>query len=161
MVLYLGYFALVLIGIYFTFGFLKISGEGLASLGYENNYIIEGMTDKDQEKRLEKFDKNIAQVLKKKQKELDKLEEDIDIDEYKEKLEELQGIEKEIFKKSFYSILVKSKDFIKSVDNSSSPLTFTLWIISLTSFSLVFSSRFLFLDSKSDFLTGDLECVLS
>ena len=111
MVLYLGYFALVLIGIYFTFGFLKISGEGLASLGYENNYIIEGMTDKDQEKRLEKFDKNIDKVLKKKQKELDKLEEDIDIDEYKEKLEELQGIEKEIFKKSFYSILVKSKDF--------------------------------------------------
>ena len=39
MVLYLGYFALILIGIYFTFGFLKISGEGLASLGYENNFI--------------------------------------------------------------------------------------------------------------------------
>lgn len=111
MVLYLGYFALVLIGIYFTFGFLKISGEGLASLGYENNYIIEGMTDKTQEKRLEKFDKNIDKVLKKRQKDLDKLDEEIDIDEYKEKLEELQGIEKEIFKKTFYSTIVTSKDF--------------------------------------------------
>jgi len=111
MVLYLGYFALVLIGIYFTFGFLKISGEGLARLGYENNYIIEGMTDKKQEKRLEKFDKNIDKVLKKRQKDLDNLNEEIDIDEYKEKLEELQGIEKEIFKKSFYSLIVRSKDF--------------------------------------------------
>ena len=111
MVLYLGYAALVLIGIYFTFGFLKISGEGLASLGYENNYIIEGMTDKDQEKRMKTFDKNIDKALKNKQKELDKLEEEIDIADYKEKLEELQGIEKEIFKKTFYSILVRSKDF--------------------------------------------------
>ena len=111
MVLYLGYFALVLIGIYFTFGFLKISGEGLARLGYENNYIIEGMSDKKQEKRLEKFDKNIDKVLKKRQKDLDNLNEEIDIDEYKEKLEELQGIEKEIFKKSFYSLIVRSKDF--------------------------------------------------
>ena len=111
MVLYLGYFALVLIGIYFTFGFLKISGEGLARLGYENNYIIEGMSDKNQEKRLEKFDKNIDKVLKKRQKDLDKLNEEIDIDEYKEKLEELQGIEKEIFKKTFYSMIVNSKDF--------------------------------------------------
>ena len=111
MVLYLGYFALILIGIYFTFGFLKISGEGLASLGYENNYIIEGMTDKKQEKRLEKFDKNIDKVLKKRQKELDNLNEEIDIDEYKEKLEELQGIEKEIFKKTFYSMMAQMKDF--------------------------------------------------
>tara|TARA_B110000208_G_scaffold64234_1_gene83363 strand:+ start:677 stop:1123 length:447 start_codon:yes stop_codon:yes gene_type:complete len=111
MVLYLGYFALVLIGIYFTFGFLKISGEGLASLGYENNYIIEGMTDKNQEKRLENFDKNIDKFLKKRQKDLDKLNEEIDIDEYKEKLEELQGIEKEILKKTFYSLIVTSKDF--------------------------------------------------
>ena len=30
MVLYLGYAALVLIGLYFTVGILKISGEGLA-----------------------------------------------------------------------------------------------------------------------------------
>ena len=42
MVLYLGYCALVLIAIYFTVGFLKISGEGLAQLGYPNNFIREG-----------------------------------------------------------------------------------------------------------------------
>jgi len=33
------------------------------------------------------------------------------IDIYKEELEELPGIEKELFKKTFYSILVKSKGF--------------------------------------------------
>jgi hypothetical protein len=45
MVLYLGYCALILIGIYFTFGILKISGEGLASLGYPDNYIKEAMDE--------------------------------------------------------------------------------------------------------------------
>ena len=49
MVLYLGYCALILIAIYFTYGILKISGEGLASLGYENNFIREGFSDKQKE----------------------------------------------------------------------------------------------------------------
>ena len=107
MVLYLGYFSLILIGIYFTFGFLKISGEGLASLGYENNYIIEGMTDKAKEKLSKTFGKNIDKRIKNQQKKLDDL--DIDIDDYKEKLEELKKIEKELFKKTFYSLIVSSK----------------------------------------------------
>ena len=49
MVLYLGYCALILIAIYFTYGILKVSGEGLASLGYENNFIREGFSDKQKE----------------------------------------------------------------------------------------------------------------
>lgn len=90
MVLYLGYFALILIGIYFTFGFLKISGEGLASLGYENNFIQEGFSDKD----LDKKEKKIRKLLKNKEfleTQISKNEEQIDaindIPEYQELLE--------------------------------------------------------------------------
>jgi len=46
MVMYLGYLALILIGIYFTAGFLKISGEGLAGLGYDNP-VVDAMTSFD------------------------------------------------------------------------------------------------------------------
>ncbi len=62
MVLYLGYCALILIAIYFTYGILKVSGEGLASLGYENNFIREGFSDKDE--------KRVMKTIEKKNKEL-------------------------------------------------------------------------------------------
>lgn len=63
MVLYLGYCALILIAIYFTYGILKISGEGLASLGYENNFIREGFSDKQKESS-EKQIKSLLSMLK-------------------------------------------------------------------------------------------------
>ena len=59
MVLYLGYAALILIAIYFTYGILKISGEGLSILGYENNFIREGFSDKQKESS----EKQIKQLL--------------------------------------------------------------------------------------------------
>lgn len=63
MVLYLGYCALILIAIYFTYGILKVSGEGLASLGYENNFIREGFSDKQKESS-EKQIKSLLSMLK-------------------------------------------------------------------------------------------------
>ena len=63
MVLYLGYCALILIAIYFTYGILKISGEGLATLGYENNFIREGFSDKQKESS-EKQIKSLLSMLK-------------------------------------------------------------------------------------------------
>ena len=87
MVLYLGYAALVLIGLYFTVGILKISGEGLAKLGYPNNFIREGFSDKQKEEKLKNIkrgneqlkgmDKNIS-ILK------DQLNTVNDIPEYEE-----------------------------------------------------------------------------
>lgn len=74
MVLYLGYAALALIGIYFTFGILKISGEGLAKLGYPNNFIQEGFSDKEEKK----IEKNVEKKLKEVEREakgLDNLKE--------------------------------------------------------------------------------------
>ncbi len=62
MVLYLGYAALVLIGLYFTVGILKISGEGLAKLGYPNNFIREGFSDKQKEEKEKKIKKQAEQM---------------------------------------------------------------------------------------------------
>jgi len=70
MVLYLGYCALILIAIYFTYGILKVSGEGLASLGYENNFIREGFSDKDEKK--------VTKTLEKKNKENEGLQKFVD-----------------------------------------------------------------------------------
>jgi len=61
MVLYLGYAALALIGLYFTVGILKISGEGLAKLGYPNNFIREGFSEKTEEIFQKKIDKILKQ----------------------------------------------------------------------------------------------------
>lgn len=61
MVLYLGYAALALIGLYFTVGILKISGEGLAKLGYPNNFIREGFSEKTEEVFQKKIDKILKQ----------------------------------------------------------------------------------------------------
>ena len=59
MVLYLGYAALVLIGLYFTVGILKISGEGLAKLGYPNNFIREGFSENEEKRYTKQIEKKI------------------------------------------------------------------------------------------------------
>jgi hypothetical protein len=111
MVMYLGYLAIILLGIYFTVGFLKISGEGLASLGY-NNPMIEGMTDKDQACTIqENFEKNINKAIEAKQKALDKLNLEMEDGDYTDKLQELQSIDKELFVKSVVQGLSKGKNF--------------------------------------------------
>lgn len=59
----LGYIALFCIALYFVFGLLKISGQGLSSMGLEGD-IIEGMSDKKKEKALDKLDKIIEKKKK-------------------------------------------------------------------------------------------------
>ena len=63
----LGYSALFCIALYFVFGILKISGQGLSSIGLGGD-IIEGMSEKKTEKALNKLDK----IIEKKEKELEK-----------------------------------------------------------------------------------------
>lgn len=61
----LGYAALVIIALYFVFGILKLSGQGLASMGFSEN-VMEGMTDKDREKAekdIEDANTNIEEML--------------------------------------------------------------------------------------------------
>ena len=72
MVLYLGYAALALIGLYFTVGILKISGEGLAKLGYPNNFIREGFSDKEKEEKL-KYIKRGNEQMEKAEEHMDKM----------------------------------------------------------------------------------------
>ena len=76
MVLYLGYAALALIGLYFTFGILKISGEGLAKLGYPNNFIREGFSDKEKEEK-EKYIKRGNENMKNAEEMMDKLKDNL------------------------------------------------------------------------------------
>jgi hypothetical protein len=121
MVMYLGYLAIILLGIYFTVGFLRIGGEGLASLGYSS--IIEGMTDEESSERQrlasekyacsmqDKFEKNINKTIETKQKALDKLNLEMEDGDYTDKLQELQSIDKEIFAKTVMKGLSKGKNF--------------------------------------------------
>ena len=87
MVLYLGYAALVLIGLYFTFGILKISGEGLAKLGYPNNFIREGFSDKQKEDKQNQI-KKLAEQMKGTEKHMDQMKDILntvnDMPEYEE-----------------------------------------------------------------------------
>ena len=87
MVLYLGYAALVLIGLYFTVGILKISGEGLAKLGYPNNFIREGFSDKQKEDKQNQI-KKLAEQMKGTEKHMDQMKDILntvnDMPEYEE-----------------------------------------------------------------------------
>ena len=90
MVLYLGYAALVLIGLYFTVGILKISGEGLAKLGYPNNFIREGFSDKQKEEKL-KYIKRGNEQMKSNEKHMDLLKDQLntinDMPEYEQMID--------------------------------------------------------------------------
>ena len=96
MVLYLGYAALALIGIYFTFGILKVSGEGLAKLGYEDNFIREGFNEREEKEMQQKLEKKVKQG-EQTQKFIDDIKDRMnavnDMDEYGEVVE----IEKNTF----------------------------------------------------------------
>jgi len=95
MVLYLGYCALILIAIYFTYGILKVSGEGLASLGYENNFIREGFSDRDEKKvtkNIEKKNKEQEGFEKVKEAMKDRINRINDLPEYEELLENTKTI---------------------------------------------------------------------
>ena len=87
MVLYLGYAALVLIGLYFTVGILKISGEGLAKLGYPNNFIREGFSDKQKEEKQNQI-KKLSEQMKGTEKHMDQMKDILntvnDMPEYEE-----------------------------------------------------------------------------
>tara|TARA_B110000208_G_scaffold133595_1_gene161699 strand:+ start:175 stop:600 length:426 start_codon:yes stop_codon:yes gene_type:complete len=114
----LGYVALFSIALYFVFGLLKISGQGLSSMGLTDD-IIEGMTDKAKEKSMGKIDK----LIEKKQKELEKMQEDFDPDEFSDKISELMDIEKKLARHKFIEILAKdgapgARDAIDAITSS-------------------------------------------
>jgi hypothetical protein len=98
----LGYVALFSIALYFVFGLLKISGQGLSSIGLTGD-IIEGMSDKKKEKSLNRIDK----LIEKKEKELEKMQEDFDPEEFSDKISELMAIEKKLARYKFMEILAK------------------------------------------------------
>jgi len=54
----LGYITLFCVALYFVFGLLKLSGQGLSSMGFDGN-IVEGMDNKAKAKRQEKLDEKL------------------------------------------------------------------------------------------------------
>ena len=108
MVMYLGYLAIILLCIYFTVGFLRIGGEGLASLGYSS--IIEGMTDEGLSCTMQdKYEKNIDKTIETKQKALDKLNLEMEDGDYSDKLQELQSIDKALMGNLLFLLYVYNR----------------------------------------------------
>ena len=112
MVLYLGYAALALIGLYFTVGILKISGEGLAKLGYPNNFIREGFSDKEKGEK-EKNIKRGNEQMKGAEKWLDKLKDQLntvnDMSEYEEMIDSYRNYIDLLLRVSLQNALTSKK----------------------------------------------------
>jgi len=102
----LGVATLFIFAIYFAYAVLKGSGEGVQQLLGSVN-VIEGMTERQKEKKYEKFIKNIDKEIEKRKKKLNEIDkENGDLtDDYKDKLQELADVEKEIFVKMFITHL--------------------------------------------------------
>ena len=102
----LGVVTLFIFAIYFAYAVLKGSGEGLHEI-FNNRNIIEGMTERQQEKKYEKFVNNIDKEIEKKKKMLDDINKKNGelTNDYKDKLQELADVEKEIFVKLFITHL--------------------------------------------------------
>ena len=62
-VLTLGYIALFCIALYFVFGLLKLSGQGLSSMGFDND-TIEGMSNRE----IERAEKNLDKIIESQKK---------------------------------------------------------------------------------------------
>ena len=119
MVLYLGYCALILIAIYFTYGILKISGEGLASLGYENNFIREGFSDKQKESTEKNLkdqynrSKSLLQIMEDGKEKINAIN---DMPEYEELIELYKSWFDYNIRWEIQNTIVSGKDFDKKME---------------------------------------------
>lgn len=103
-VLTLGYIALFCVALYFVFGLLKLSGQGLSSMGFDNN-TIEGMSNRD----IEKAEKNLDKIIESQKKSLNKIQEKVDLDEFSDKINDLIDTEKDLFRAVLIQNIIKSK----------------------------------------------------
>ena len=112
-VLTLGYIALFCIALYFVFGLLKLSGQGLSSMGFDND-TIEGMSNRE----IEKAEKNLDKIIESQKKTLNKIQEKVDLDEFSDKINDLIDTEKELFRAVLIQNIIKGKssnDLIRAI----------------------------------------------
>lgn len=91
----LGYITLFCVALYIVFGILKLSGQGLSSIGFDGN-IVEGMDNKRQAKLDEKLEK-FKEMMEEMKETLDKSREDnipSNLDEIKSSIKE--GLEMQV-----------------------------------------------------------------
>ena len=84
----LGYITLFCIALYFVFGLLKLSGQGLSSMGFDGN-IVEGMDNKRQAKLDEKLEK-FKEMMEEMKENIDNASESLpsNLDEIKSSIKE-------------------------------------------------------------------------
>ena len=115
----LGCIALILLAVYFVYGLLKVGGEGLKNLG--NNSVIEGMSDERKEelntKRAEKFDK----ILEAMKESIEKLTEQVNPDEYSDKIKELIHTTRSSTRLSIINAIASYPNSISSFIKQSAP----------------------------------------
>tara|TARA_B100000674_G_scaffold475309_1_gene468250 strand:+ start:341 stop:769 length:429 start_codon:yes stop_codon:yes gene_type:complete len=112
-VLTLGYIALFCVALYFIFGLLKLSGQGLSSMGFDND-TIEGMSNRE----IEKAEKNLDKIIESQKKTLNKIQEKVDLDEFSDKINDLIDTEKDLFRAVLIQNIIKSKssnDLIRAI----------------------------------------------
>lgn len=90
----LGYITLFCVALYFVFGILKLSGQGLSSMGFDGN-IVEGMDNKRQAKLDEKLEK-FKEMMEEMKENIDKASESLpsNLDEIKSSIKE--GLEMQV-----------------------------------------------------------------
>jgi len=90
----LGYITLFCVALYFVFGLLKLSGQGLSSMGFDGN-IVEGMDNKRQAKLDEKLEK-FKEMMEELKENMDNASESLpsNLDEIKSSIKE--GLEMQV-----------------------------------------------------------------
>jgi len=92
----LGYITLFCVALYFVFGILKLSGQGLSSMGFDGN-IVEGMKNKKEQEKLDEKLEKFKEFMETMKELYDKAREDIipsNLDEIKSSIKE--GLEMQV-----------------------------------------------------------------
>ena len=104
----LGYAALVIVALYFVFGILKLSGQGLASMGFDGN-TVEGFKPAELDKSAEVLEKEVEKAKTQASvKAMANWDDASEYGEYKEQLLELAKLQREMKKHQFHSLIVSS-----------------------------------------------------
>ena len=102
----LGYAALVIVALYFVFGILKLSGQGLASMGFDGN-TVEGFKPAELDKSAEVLEKEVEKAKTQASvKAMTNWDDASEYGEYKEQLLELAKAPKRNEKYTLHSIIV-------------------------------------------------------
>jgi len=104
----LGYAALVIVALYFVFGILKLSGQGLASMGFDGN-TVEGFKPAQLDKSAEVLEKAVEEAKTQPSvKAAANWDDASEYGEYKEQLLELAKLQREMAKYTLHNMVISN-----------------------------------------------------